>query len=132
MLTDSVLIAIFVVLYAYTFQVALFEDAILDEILTIEPANPFKGVIEMLPDTDYAILFQNEPIAFSFVKTFLVSKKAFLAQIHYSWLVAWDFFLLSSGSCSVFHECEKKFLEGVHIFREMLGEDVVDLPILHW
>lgn len=106
MLTYGVFIAIFIVLYAYAFQIALFKDAILDEVLTVEPANAFEGIIEMLPNTDNAIFLQNEPITFSLVETLLISKKAFLAQINYSWLIAWYFFLLSSGSSSVFHERE--------------------------
>jgi hypothetical protein len=106
MFTYGVFIPIFIVLYAYPFQVSLFENAILDEIFPVEPANPFESVIEMLPDTDYAIFLQDEAIAFSFVKTFLISKKTFLAQVNYSWLIAWYFFLLSCGSSSVFHEGE--------------------------
>lgn len=79
MLADSIFITIFVIFDAYPFQVALFKDPVLYEILTIEPADPFKSVIEMLTDTNYAIFFQDKPITFSFVETFLISEKTFLA-----------------------------------------------------
>ena len=51
MFTQSVLIALIVVLYSYSFQMALLENTILNAVLSIESANPFQKCSYVFTDT---------------------------------------------------------------------------------
>lgn len=77
-LAYRVFVALFVVLDSDAFEVAIFEDSIFDEIITIKPANAFKRIIVVFSNTDDPIFLQNEPIPFPFVEALLIPEQPFV------------------------------------------------------
>jgi hypothetical protein len=94
MLSNRVLIALFVVFDADALEVSLFEDAVLDEILTVKATDSLKCVVEVLPHTHYLVLFENEAIATALVETLLIPEESLIAQIQHCWLISRYFLLL--------------------------------------
>lgn len=105
MFANRVLIALFIVFDADSFEISLFENAVLDEILTVKATNSLKCVVEVLTHTHYLVLFENETIPTALVKTFLIPEESLISQIHHCWLISRYFLLLPSGSSGIFHEC---------------------------
>lgn len=131
-LPNRVLVALAVVLYAYALEVPVLKDAVLHEVLPVEAADAFQGVVEVLPNADHSVLLQNEPVPLPLVETLLVAEEALISQVHCHRQVSRDLLLLAAGSRSLLHECKQKLLKRVHILGEMLGEYVVYFAVLDW
>lgn len=82
MLSNCVFVSLSIVLDTNTFKISLFKYTILNEVLSVEAANAFQGVIEVLSHTHNPIFFQDKAIAFAFVETLLVSKEPFISEIN--------------------------------------------------
>lgn len=94
-LADRVFVALFVVLDSDAFEVAIFEDSVLHEIITVEPANAFKRIIVVLPNTDDPIFFQNEAIPLSFVEALLVREQLLVSKVDNHRLISRDLLFLT-------------------------------------
>lgn len=78
-LANRVLVPLPVVLYPDSFQIPLLENAVLDEIVCVVPADSLKGVVEMFANAYYFVFLEDEPVPLAFVEAFLVPEEPFLS-----------------------------------------------------
>lgn len=129
-LAQGVLVALPVVLDPDAFQVAVLEDAVLDEIVAVEAADALESIVEVFPHADYLVFPEDEAVSPALVEALLVAEEPFLAHIGDDRLVPGDLLLFLGGGVGLLHEGNEKLLQSIHTFGEVLRESVVDFPVL--
>jgi hypothetical protein len=127
--SKGILVSMGIVLDSDTSEMAFLEDAIFNAILRVETSDSFKQISQMFSYALHFVFLQDEPILPPFVKAFLIAKKSVLSHVAYNWQIAGYFFFAFDGSGCFFHEGNQKFLKGVHVFGEVLGQGIVDFPV---